>query len=141
MSIQIGQNLTHALAPKVSQSVMQVTGGFSVPNRCAQFQTYGTSVQPRFHLHNANASFGITRHHRAMDRGGPAPPGQKASMDVQTAVCGCIQNRLGQQQPISHDHRHIRPQARKGRDIIYFFEIHRVAHGQAQFQSTRMHRG
>ena len=83
----------------------------------------------------------IARQNRRLDRPRPTPARQQGRMDIQAAAPRGIQHGFGQNQAISRNHRHIQTQSRKG-SVFGFIALQprRVAHGQAQFQGSAMHR-
>ena len=119
---------------------MQLGRGFLGPDLRRLAQQNRPGIKPRFHLHDADPGFRIPRHDRTMNRCRPAPARQKARVDIETALLRCVENRLRQDQPISHDNRHIRAQRSKLRLRLFAFERHRIAHLKTERLGPRMNR-
>ena len=120
---------------------MQLRGGFLSSDGCFFAKQYGSGVQTRLHLHDADAGVRIPRQNRAVDRCGATPARQERCVNVQTALFWRIQHGLGQQQPIGHDHSDIGIQRGEFRLILWRAEFFRVAHQKPEFVGTCMHRG
>ena len=80
---------------------------------CAQEHRAG--VEPRLHLHDADAGLGVARQDRAVDRRGPAPARQERGVDVEAAVARRVEHRLRQDQAIGDDHARCRRRAPRSR--------------------------
>jgi hypothetical protein len=101
---------------------------------------HGTGVEAGIHLHNAHAGFGVARFDGALYRGGTAPARQQRGVDVEAAVCGCVEHGLRQNQPIGGHHHHIGIlRAQKG---LCFFVAQGcgLGDGQAQFKRGLFYR-
>lgn len=119
---------------------MHIGGRVGVFNGVAVGAYHGTGVEAGIHLHNAHAGFGVARFDGALYRGGTAPARQQRGVDVEAAVCGCVEHGLRQNQPIGGHHHHIGIlRAQKG---LCFFVAQGcgLGDGQAQFKRGLFYR-
>ncbi len=70
---------------------MQPAAGIIAADRRAPAGQHRAGVQPRLHLHQADAGLGVAGQDGALDRGRTAPAGQQRGMDIDTP-----QRRYGQ---------------------------------------------
>ena len=98
----------------VGQTVVQGAGGIGLEDGHDVTCTHRARVQPRFHLHDADAGLGVASLDGPLDRGSAAPARQQRGMDVQAAQPGQVQHRLRQQQAIGGHHHHVRLQGPQG---------------------------
>ena len=68
------------------------------------FQHHVTGIEARVHLHDGDAGLRVARFDGALNGRRTAPARQQGRVDVETAVGGRIQDRLGQNQAVSHHH-------------------------------------
>ena len=108
------QRLHNQLPALFCQRVMQALRGGRGGDRHFAFQQHGARIQPRFHLHDADAAFIISRQYRALDGRGPAPARQQGAVDIDAAIFWRIQNILRQNQPVGGNNRDIKVQVFEG---------------------------
>ena len=95
----------------IARRVVSLIGVFAV-------SITGPGIEPDIHLHHLHAGFGVARHHRTMDRRAPRQRGRMRAVQVETAQPRRIEDRLGQQQAVGDDHRHI--EAQRGEGVAVF---------------------
>ncbi len=78
---------------------MQRGAGFVSSNGDDPFAEHRAGIQPRIHLHNGHACFGITGPNAGLDRGSTPPARQQRGMHIDRAVTGNIQYALRQDLP------------------------------------------
>ena len=87
---------------------MQAAGGVglrtAVNNGQALDEQHVAGIQPRIHLHDGHARFGITRFNGPVNRRRTAPAGEQGGMDIQ--AIHLIQHPLRQDQTVGRDDHH-----------------------------------
>ena len=116
---QLIQRRHNGLGANVGQTVMQGAGGIGLEDGHHVTCAHRPRVQPRFHLHDADAGLGVASLDGPLDGGRTAPARQQRGMDVQATQPGQIQHRLRQQQAIRGHHHHVRLQGAQGRQGFF----------------------
>ena len=133
---QIIQRRHDGLGADVGQTVVQGAGGIGLKDGHHVTRPHRARVQPRFHLHDADAGLGIASLDGPLDGGRAAPARQQRGMNVQAAQPGQIQHRLRQQQAIGGHHHHVRLQGPQGCQRFLGPLIGRLTPGPALFGLT-----
>ncbi len=118
---------------------MQLARRHRLTDRDARGQRHRPGIEPDIHLHDHHAGLGIARHDRPLDGRGAAPARQQRGMAVIAAQPRPFEDRLRQQQAVSHDHCHIGIERAKGFTIRFSLEIDGRAHLDTQRLSRLMH--
>ena len=137
---QLFQGFHDGLAPDPGQTVVETAIALAGVDLGGHRQEHIPRVQPRVHLHDGDAALPVSVEDGRRDGTGPPPPGQEGCVDVETAVFGDVQHRLGENAAIGRNHDGVGlhfPQPGLG---LRPPEIFRLEDGDAVFQSLDLHR-
>ena len=97
-------------------------------------------VQPRLHLHQADAGLGVPGGDRPLDGRGPAPAREQRGVDVHAAQARSGQDVGGEDPPVGRDHRDVEPHRLEPLPEVGPLQLRRLEDGEGRALGLGLHR-